>query len=398
MRRAAALLLVLGGLLPITAAAQFDLLADDELLTAIPPPVRAAGVAATTAPTPAPPMVGACGWLARPWTGGELDESLTELEHDPAHPGTVTRTTPLGANDQRALLGHDFRGLGSPGHALEFRFPTHALFGVDGRFGAAVSMAAIDAVLLNLSGAEAGRMCLTVGGDVMHGAASGPDWAITAGTLAPRFGWLFRTRSDSIRLRLEAQVVLSIAGLAVDDEHRLERQGAGIAGSLAVGPTDEILTLAPLEWGARGIGQFTYRWSDAPHWGVWLDARVALGYARLATSFGPRDGMVGGVELLLLGGGRGFVVHQEPWSMRLGPRLAMGFGSLWPSDVVLPFEVGGRIDFAVSENGDREWTSFVRHALTLDLTGVYARFPVLGDAFAEQTYFRAAVSYSVATQ
>lgn len=319
-------------------------------------------------------IVGPCGIRQRRWNG------------DPLYEGIWDRA------------GHGFRGLGSPGHRVELDLGFHAAHltapgggpatGYDMPFSFAM-------VLANLSGRFASGLCLTHGVDVnivggWHSIGEG-DRA-TAGHFGARLGLLSRSRDDRMRVHVEAEIVFPSADYRVASDERDQLFQAAVAAALALGVDDEILALGPLEWGVRGIGLVQYQWAnpDHPESGLWVDLRVSIGYARLATYYGAREGLVGGVRLSLLGGS-GF--SNSEWSLRGGVRGALSVGSLWPSDFVVPADASIVLQLAHTTHNERRQPS--SGALFEVFMGVvWGRFFAFEDDFGTEAYYRGGIRYT----
>lgn len=291
-------------------------------------------------------------------------------------------------------IGHAFRGLGSPGHgtaiASELRIAGMGTPSV-GYVDQAVSA---ETIFGNLSSGLLGRACATLGLDLdlVTGWAGYGGGEATGSRLGVRLGFLSRTASDDTRFHLEVEGVFPSADTNLGAPFSTRRIQAGINGGLARGVDEEIFTLSPLEWGLRGIGRLTFQF-HAPgreaDFSVWLDVRVAIGYARLTTLYGPREGLVGGPRLSILGG----APVGDGWSFRAGVRGAVGVGSLWPTDVVFPLQGSivvelGHVETDVEADGSE--TGRGGSVITADAGVLFARLPVgLGD----EMYFQFGIRY-----
>lgn len=294
---------------------------------------------------------------------------------------------------ERLTVGHAFRGLGSPGHRLEIEAAWRSfVYGEDAHAdGLAFDhFFRVDFVYANLSGAF-GRMCLTGALDVdavagwADATSSGPRGEATGARLGARLGLLARARNDITRLRLELGVVFPSTDGGGGDATDARRIQAGAVGALARGPDDDIMTLTPLDWGVRAITRLEYHlaYPRSEHYGLWLDVRISVGYGRLRTRHGPRDGLLGGVALSILAGGG--QIRDTEWSLRGGFRGAIGIGALWPSDYVLPLEILGVVELGHS---NRESLSSV---VALEAGVVFVRLGEL--ELGEESYFKLGVRY-----
>jgi hypothetical protein len=100
------------------------------------------------------------------------------------------------------------------------------------------------------------------------------------------------------------------------------------------------------------------------------------------TALGPREGFLGGLLLDLGIQWRETRGRSARWGWRLGPRLRVGYGALWPTDVLFPAFVGGSVRLGLFRTGDTQ--------LELDLSAG-ALFPNLVLNAAE-SYFRSSLS------
>lgn len=304
--------------------------------------------------------------------------------------------------------GHAFRGLGSPGHHVEISGGLGTAIGGTAAWSPSLSAfqmpVSLRAVFANLSSPDVGGLCLTVGVDALTAGGaigSADDHHVTAGHFGLRVGLLTRTLDDRTRLHLEVQVVLpsadSVATSPVDRQSLFQ---ATVSATLARGVDTELLGLGPLDWGAGGTARFQYQWADAkdPTVGAWLDVQVSIGYARLATYYAPREGLVGGVRATLLFGGA-FSGGTE-WSLRGGGRFAMSVGSLWPSDFVLPTEIVGVVELGHTLHRGTCAPAFGHgiplggSVLALEGGIVTPRFFAFSSVFGSEIYGRLGLSYT----
>ncbi len=319
-------------------------------------------------------IVGSCGRVQSRWDGRPIYEGIY------------------------GRAGHAFRGLGSPGRRGEVAlgFSATDSRAPDGSYATGYAIpVSLRAALVNMSGRFVSGLCLTVGADLgvvggWHSIGAGDQ--ATAGHFGGRLGILSRSRDDRMRLHVEAEVVLpSLDHPSVSPWDRARLFQASVANALAMGVDDEILALSPLDWGVRGVATIQYQWSDAEHpeSGLWLEVRVSIGYARLATYYGAREGLVGGVRAALLGGSG---CTDSEWSLRGGLRGALSVGSLWPSDMLLPTELVGVLQVGnTTHNANQQPDG--GSVFELEIGAVWARFPAFEEDFGSEAYFRAGLRY-----
>ena len=279
--------------------------------------------------------------------------------------------------------GRPFRGIGSPNRGTEFAvevgagaLPNVGLAGVG-----LLSSVRARTVLAHLGG----RVCVVTGSRFALPLGSHDDGYRT-GNLTWDIGVLYRSASDSFRLQVSIGLALPPAGDLGEGSARAMVLQNGFHSALTAPLAQELSWLPALEWGMRSRVRIQFR-SGRADVGAIIGINVNAGYARLRSVLGPREGLVGSAELTAGVEGR----YPSGYGFFLGPRAALGFGSLWPTDVLLPLQLNGvaRLSFpllhraAVPHSATRgHWSTLVEVEVSAG-----AVFPQLA-IDAGESYFR----------
>lgn len=315
--------------------------------------------------------------------------SLSESEGAIAGPcGELIRQHAVIVSDE--VDGRAFRGVGAPGRGTEVQLDVWGgAIPVSTRDGGGAGEASIRTVLLHLYR----RACLT--GQLRVPVPFGSLGPYTLGNPTAELGLLVRTPLDGFRFELGATVAFPSVGEHVENALALQ---TGYHAALLTGSHDELGWLPMLEWGGKLRGQLRVQTTPGPamhHLGVMADLALHLGLARIGSALGPREGLVGGVRLALgltwrppmQTDSRGVPRTRRVMPANLGAAFEarLGFGSLWPTDVLLPVYLGARIDVGVAsrELGHPE--------IALTFGWVFPQLVLDGES-----YFQAGVSVVVA--